>query len=138
MTQSCALTVDCSRPQGRLRPLHGVGNGPFVAGGHTADMAARHREAGFPSVRLHDCHWPNPNVVDVPTIFPLFHADVDDPRNYIFKPTDRYLQPIVENGAWIVYRLGVSIEHLTKYYIYPPEDYARWARICINIIRHYN
>lgn len=138
MTRTAELTVDFARPLGRLRALHGVGNGPFVAGGHSADMFARHREAGFPSVRLHDCHWPNPNVVDINTIFPLFHADENDPRNYIFAPTDRYLLPIVENGAEIVYRLGVSIEHMTQFFIHPPADFEKWARVCINILRHYN
>ena len=132
------IVVDFSTSLGKLRPLHGVNNGPFVAGYHTADMAARHKEAGFPGVRLHDCHWPNPNVVDVPSIFPLFHADADDPRNYLFAPTDRYLAAIVANGSEIVYRLGVSIEHKTDFRIYPPDDFQKWAKICINIIRHYN
>jgi hypothetical protein len=132
------LHLDFAHPQGRLRALHGVGNGPVVNGSHTTDMAVWHREAAFPSVRLHDCHWPNPNVVDINTIFPLFHADETNPKNYIFAPTDRYLAAIAERGVQIVYRLGVSIEHLTKFFIYPPADYDKWARICINIIRHYN
>jgi len=130
--------VDFSKPIGKLRALHGVNNGPVVVGNHTADMVARHREAGFPSARLHDCHWPNPNVVDIPAIFPLFHADADNPSNYIFAPTDHYLKPIVDNGEQIVYRLGVSIEHKTTFRTAPPEDFAKWAKICVNVIRHYN
>ncbi len=133
-----SAVVDFARPLGKIRALHGVNNGPFAAGNHFADMAARHKEACFPCVRLHDSNWPNPNVVDVPAIFPLFHADPDDPKNYIFAPTDRYLEPIVQNGCQIIYRLGVSIEHKTAFYTHPPKDYQKWAKICVNIIRHYN
>ena len=132
------ITVDFSKSIGTLRAINGVNNGPFVASSWIADIAPLHKAAAFPSVRLHDCNWPNPNVVDVPAIFPLFHADADDPKNYIFAPTDRYLAPIVANGAEIVYRLGVSIEHNTAYYTQPPVDNEKWAKICINIIRHYN
>jgi len=132
------LAVDFSKPVGKIRPLNGVNNGPFVDGNHTADMNARHKEAAFPSVRLHDCHWPNPNVVDIPAIFPLFHADADDPANYVFGPTDQYLAPIAERGAEIVFRLGVSIEHKTRYHTQPPADFEKWAKICVNVIKHYN
>ena len=135
---TCALVVDFAKTLGRIRPLNGVNNGPFVDGSHTADMNVRHKEAGFPSVRLHDCHWPNPNVVDIPAIFPLFHADADDPKNYVFGPTDRYLAPIADRGAEIVYRLGVSIEHQPALHTQPPADFDKWAKICINVIRHYN
>ena len=135
---TCEVIVDFSKSAGKIRPLNGVNNGPFVDGNHTADMNARHKEAAFPSVRLHDCHWPNPNVVDIPSIFPLFHADADDPKNYVFGPTDKYLAPIAERGAEIVYRLGVSIEHRTRYHTRPPADYEKWAKICVNVIKHYN
>lgn len=135
---TCDVVVDFSKSLGRLRSLHGVNNGPATLGNHTADLAARHQEAGFPSVRLHDCHWPNPDVVDVPAIFPLFHADADDPKNYLFGPTDRYLAPIAARGAQIVYRLGVSIEHKTGFHTQPPADFDKWAKVCVNIIRHYN
>ena len=132
------LVVDLDKPLGKLKALHGVCNGPYVLGSHTANMAKLHAEAAFPHVRLHDCHWPNPNVVDVPCIFPLFHADPDDPANYVFAPTDDYLEAIVKNGSQIIYRLGVSIEHKTAYYIHPPKDFGKWSKICVNIIRHCN
>ena len=135
---ACELVVDFSKPVGEIRPLIGVNNGPFAAGNHTADMNARHREAAFPSVRLHDCHWPHPDGVDIPAIFPLYHADADDPENYFFGPTDRYLAPIAERGAEIVYRLGVSIEHKPAFHTRPPADFGKWAKICVNVIRHFN
>ena len=132
------VIIDFGKSLGKFRPLNGVNNGPARLGNHQADLVARHKEAGFSGVRLHDCYWPSPTVVDIPTIFPLFHADADDPKNYIFAPTDRYLEPIVERGVPIVYRLGVSIEHITAFYTQPPADYEKWAKICVNIIRHYN
>jgi len=135
---ACELAVDFSKSAGKIRPLNGVNNGPFAAGHHTADMEARHKEAAFPSVRLHDCHWPHPDVVDIPAIFPLFHADADEPKNYLFGPTDRYLAPIAARGAEIVYRLGVSIEHKPAFHTRPPADFEKWAKICVNLIRHYN
>jgi xylan 1,4-beta-xylosidase len=135
---ACELAVDFSKTAGKIRPLNGVNNGPFAAGNHTADMSIRHKEAAFPSVRLHDCHWPHPDVVDIPAIFPLFHADAENPKNYVFGPTDRYLAPIAERGAEIVYRLGVSIEHKPAFHTQPPADFEKWAKICVNVIRHYN
>ena len=38
------------------------------------------------------------------------------------------------------FRLGVTIENrhdLHSYRIHPPKDYAKWARICEHVIRHY-
>lgn len=133
------IQVDFSRPVGVLKALHGVNGGPWSAGAHTADMITRHKEAGFPSVRLHDCNWPHPDVVDIPAIFPLFHLDPDDPANYLFAKTDAYLKPIIDNGASVVFRLGVSIEHKApRFHTDPPEDFEKWSKICVNILRHYN
>ena len=132
------VTIDFSRTTGKIKPLHGVNGGPFNYGPLTAPLAAYHAAAGFPYTRLHDANWPCPNAVDIHTIFPLFDADADDPNNYTFAKTDDYLAPIVHNKSEIIYRLGESIEHKTSYHIHPPKDYQKWAKICLNIIRHYN
>ncbi|WP_328803964.1 GH39 family glycosyl hydrolase [Paenibacillus glycinis] len=59
--------------------------------------------------------------------------------SYDFAKSDYYICMVADTGTRILWRLGESIEHTpTKYYVYPPEDYAKWARICIGIIRHYN
>lgn len=90
-------------------------------------------------MRLHDCDWPHPSVVDIPAIFPNFHADPKDPASYQFDQTDDYLRSIVDLGADIVYRLGTSIEHTRRrYHTHPPTDLPRWADICVHIIDHYN
>lgn len=133
-----SITVDPASRAGTIRPLHGINNGPICFGG-LVDLSARHRELGVPIVRLHDCEWPHPAVVDVPTIFPDFAADAGNPASYRFDKTDDYLQSIVDVGAQIVYRLGTSIEHTRrKYHVHPPPDAGKWADICVHIIRHYN
>jgi len=132
-----AIAVDFATPAGTVRAIHGVCNGP-VSWGENPDLRPWFREAGFPTARLHDCHWPAPDVVDVSTIFPLFHLDPDDPRNYTFAKTDAYLKGLVDCGTKIVYRLGESIEYGTAYHNRPPADMDKFARICVNIVRHYN
>jgi hypothetical protein len=131
------ITVDFAKPAGKIKPLHGVNNGPLAVG-ENPDLSVYHAEAAFPHTRLHDCRWPAPDVVDVPCIFPIFDADPDDPKNYCFAKTDDYLAAILKNKSQIIYRLGTSIEIKTKYFIHPPKDFPKWAKICVNIIRHYN
>ncbi len=132
------VRVDCSIPCGEIRPLHGANCGP-VNYGDTVDLSAYHRELGIPFTRLHDCHWPNPDVVDVHVVFPDFRADPEKPESYDFSRTDDYIQSIVSTGSRIVYRLGESIEHTKKqHHVHPPADPEKWAAACAGIIRHYN
>lgn len=131
------VVVDFAKEIGRIKPLQGVNNGPMGRGG-TVDLSLFFREIGVTHVRLHDVHWPGCNVADVPAVFPLFHLDPDDPANYLFARTDDYIKAIVNVGAQITYRLGTSIEHKGHYDTHPPKDFAKWAKICVNIIRHYN
>lgn len=137
------MTVDFAKAAGKIRALHGVNNGP-VNWGIGADLTNYHKEAGFPQVRLHDCHYAGQNVVDVHFIFPIFDADADDPKYYTFAETDAYIAGMVNIGEKITYRLGESIECRSRaysnggFYVQPPKDFAEWAKICVNIIRHYN
>jgi len=138
MFMSTVIKIDVAKTCGQVRPLHGIDNGP-VSFGALIDNTHFYQVAGFPFIRLHDTNYPHPREVDVPQIFPNFDADENDPANYVFKPTDIYLQQCLATGAQIIYRLGVSIEH-TKYKLFvdPPKDFNKWAAICCNIIRHYN
>lgn len=132
------LEVDCAKVIGQLRPLHGVNKGPLSPGG-LMDLTEAQKALSIPFTRLHDCHWPNPDVVDIHAVFPNFAADPEDPGSYDFRLTDEYLAAVRRTGAQIVYRLGESIEHTTvKRFVHPPKDPAKWAAICIGIIRHYN
>lgn len=132
------LRVDFSRTTGSVRPLHGGNNGPLNAG-ETVDLTAYHRELAIPFTRLHDSAWPYPDIVDVHAVFPDFAADPARPESYRFGPTDDYLRAITNTGARIIYRLGESIEHAPrKRYVHPPPDPAKWAAICLGLIRHCN
>ena len=105
------------------------------------DIRHEFAELHLPITRLHDAPLENPglNLVDIPMIFPLFHADPDDPRNYNFKATDDYIANCLACGTRIFYRLGVSIDHsYNKYVIDPPSDPLKWVEIVSHIIRHYN
>ncbi len=136
--RAAELRIDCSRAIGPIRPLHG-GNGGPIEYGELVDLSDRFKELAVPHARLHDCHWPNPDVVDIHTIFPDFGADPARPESYTFSRTDDYLQAIVNVRSRIVYRLGESIEHTKKkYHVHPPADPEKWAAICLGIIRHYN
>ena len=130
--------VDCTKETGRIRPLHGGNCGPLQTGG-LIDLSAYHKELGIPLTRLHDCHWPNPDVVDVHVVFPDFTKDPADPKSYDFARSDDYVAAVVKTGSKIVYRLGESIEHAPrKVHVNPPGDAERWAQVCVGIIRHYN
>lgn len=132
------ITVDFNQKIGEMKRLHGVNNGP-VCYGSIVDVTDYYKNVEIPLVRLHDPNWPHPREVDIHTIFPNFENDPGDPANYDFSKTDEYIRSVIETGAKIVYRLGESIEHTEqKYYVHPPQDYDKWAQICIGIIRHYN
>jgi hypothetical protein len=132
------LVPDASRPVGLIRRLHGVNSGPVTQGG-TLDLSPAFREIAPPLVRLHDCHWPNPDVVDVHVLFPDARADPGLPESYDFARTDEYVQSTLDVGSRLVFRLGESIEHTrTKRYVHPPKDPAKWAAVCVGVVRHYN
>jgi len=132
------IQIRPDRKSGPLKKLHGVNNGPFSFGS-LVDVTEHFRNAEFPLVRLHDVNWPHAWEVDIHTIFPDFGRDPEDPASYDFERTDTYIASILETGAKIVYRLGESIEHTKKkYYVHPPADYEKWAKVCVGIIRHYN
>ena len=136
------VKVDAQALQGRIRRINGTNLGPSLqledAG---LDITDDLKELDIPLMRLHDAPWEqgNFNLVDVPHIFPLFHADHNDPANYYFVHTDDYIAKCLATGAKILYRLGVTIEHTKKnYFTFPPKDFLKWSEICCNIIAHYN
>jgi xylan 1,4-beta-xylosidase len=132
------LAVDFASGQGELRALHGINKGPLSANG-LIDLTEAHKRLRVPSTRLHDCHHPNPAIVDVHAVFPNPEADPSLAASYDFRATDEYLAAIRATGAEIIYRLGESIEHQkVKRHVHPPRDPARWAAVCAGIVRHYN
>ena len=134
------VTIDKNRVLGRIRELNGVGGGPLT-NDFTCDATELFREARIPYSRTHDIEYPYGagEFVDIHCVFPNFKADPDDPGSYNFIFTDAYLKAIVNAGTKPFYRLGTTIEHQPiKRYIFPPEDFAKWGKICSHIISHYN
>lgn len=124
-----------------LKPMHAVGQPPCL--GMNYSMFKYLQDAHMPYSRLHDVGgWFGGNLyVDIPNVFKNFDADENDPANYDFTFTDILLKGLKDNGVEPIYRLGVTIENFFEIKVYrtnPPKDFAKWARICEHIIRHYN
>ena len=141
---AATVTVDFTKETGPIRPLNGVNNAPvrIMDYGCWRGDQKEFARARIPFMRTHDTFgmWGG-KYVDIPNVFPNFDADENDPANYDFAFTDAYLKPVVAAGTEIFYRLGVTIENYAKvkaYNIYPPKDFAKWARICEHVVRHYN
>ena len=139
------VSIDFHRILGKIRPMHAVGQPPFGTGIRKLDFSPMQllREAHIPYSRLHDVggDFGGNRYVDIPNIFRDFDADETDPASYDFAFTDALLAGMAEHGISPIFRLGVTIENqcaIKAYRIYPPKDFAKWARICEHIIRHYN
>ena len=136
------ITWNTNIRTGTIRKLNGGNLAPNIAN----EMAGTNIRKSFAELnlafaRLHDAPLNNPGcrLVDISHIFPLFHLDENDSRNYDFSYTDDYIRTCIEEcNTPIFYRLGESIDHsVNKYKITPPSDVNKWINICSNIIRHY-
>ena len=138
------LHIDFSKNIGTIKPMHAVNNGPIKKrADQTNSNFDAYKAAGIPFARNHDASfcssYGGEHAVDVWAIFPNPDADENDPASYDFILTDEYLERTLSAGTKIFYRLGNKIEHwIKKYGTLPPKDFAKWARICEHIIRHYN
>lgn len=135
------LHIDFSKKFGKIKPMHAINNAPLL--GANDSMFHYMGEAGIPCARLHDTGgaYGGGRFVDIHNIFRHFDADPDDPASYDFAFTDWLLQAIDRQGTKIFFRLGETIENaqnIKAYYIEPPKDDLKWARICEKIIAHYN
>ena len=139
------VAVDIASVVRAVKPMHAVNNGPSVkkpGGDQKRGNFEDYRAARIPFARTHDsinCVSGGGHTCDISAVFPDFDADETDPRNYDFVFTDHYLDTIRRAGTDVFFRLGQTIEHGPKKYgVLPPKDYAKWARICEHVIRHYN
>lgn len=139
--ENVTVSVHFARAAGTIKPMHGIGQPPATGLDNT--MFHYLTEAGIPYARLHDVGgWLGHGLyVDIPNLFRDFDADEQDPASYDFAFTDRIVQGLVQAGCQPYFRLGVTIENAFRvkaYRIFPPKDFAKWARICEHVIRHYN
>ena len=137
-----SVNIDFTNAIRPVKELHGVNNCPIRPNGSEACQTEL-KNIGTPYCRLHDTGgaWGLGHYVDIPNVFPNFDADESDPASYDFAFTDALLEGLWLSGVKPFYRLGVTIENTWKikaYNIYPPKDFAKWARICEHIVRHYN
>ena len=139
------VTVDWTDEIGIVKPVNAVGQPPMNGGPYAFSMLHYLKDAGIPYSRLHDVGgWLGRGVwVDIPNLFPDFDADENDPKSYVFDFTDALLTNLVANGVEPYFRLGVTIENFATVEgfaprrILPPKDFAKWARVCEHVIRHY-
>ena len=139
------VTVDVTNVLQPVKPMHAVNNGPSVkkpGGDQKCGNFEDYKAARIPFARTHDsinCVAGGAHTCDISAVFPDFDADETDPKNYDFVFTDHYLDNIRRAGTEVFFRLGQTIEHGPKKYgVLPPKDFAKWARICEHVIRHYN
>lgn len=135
------INVDFASHIGKIKPVNAVNNGPEGMSARGTTNFDNYAALEIPYARNHDASfyggYGGEHTVDVHRIFKNFDADENDPGSYVFEPTDMYTQNTFAAGTKVFYRLGASIEHGYKYGTYPPKDFAKWARICEHIIRHY-
>lgn len=135
------LTFDLSKTNGKIKPMNAVNNGPAGSKVRNTGNSKYYAALEIPYARNHDASfcssYGGEHTVDIHRIFKNFDADENDPASYVFGPTDNYIKNTLEVGTKTFYRLGASIEHGYKYGTYPPKDFAKWARICEHVIRHY-
>ncbi len=138
------VQVDPRVEKGPIKLMNTVNNGPTKPRiDQTRGNFDEYAALKIPYARVHDANhcyaYGGPHVVDISAIFPNWDADETKPESYDFTLTDDYLETIQAAGTKVYYRLGESIEHLRKkYHVNPPKDFAKWARICEHVIRHYN
>ncbi|MBQ6824494.1 MAG: hypothetical protein IJP27_07560 [Clostridia bacterium] len=136
------LNVNFDQIVGKIRAMHAVGQPPML--GTDCSLFSYLKEAHIPYSRLHDVGVKKLQpMVDISCIFPDFSKDEQDPANYDFEYTDLLVSELVKNDCPPIFRLGETIENATAKgyrprYIFAPADPHKWARICEQIIRHYN
>ena len=138
------IAIDWNAVKGPVKPVNGVGQPPMIGAMNSWPMLHFLKEAGIPFSRLHDVggFLGGGLFVDIPNLFPDFDADETDPASYRFAYTDSLLSALAEQDVEPFFRLGVTIENWVRWGLppvraVPPPDFAKWARICEHVIRHY-
>lgn len=143
----CVITVDNSIVNGKIKQVSAVNNAPtvFVRGEERWNWKRSDNLSlmGTTRVRLCETHsaFGGCVFVDIPNLFPDFTADENDPNSYDFNFTDWLINKCAKYGVKPIYRLGTTreVDHWLKAYrIFPPADFAKWARVCEHVIMHYN
>ena len=137
------VSLDLKKDLGAIKLMNCVNNGPTAPNVRKSPTSFDgYKALEIPFARNHDAAffggYGGEHTVDVHRIFRNFDADENDPESYIFEPTDKYVKTTMAAGTKVFYRLGAAIEHDFKFGTRVPKDFAKWARICEHIIRHFN
>ena len=137
------VTVDFRETTGKVRPaLHSSGWTPRSCPRAIQNDDASVKAMNLCYARTHDWALVNAGqrMIDYQFIFPLFHLDARDPKNYYFGPSDHILELCRNVGLKPFYRLGTSIEHTQDVHFNAkvPSDFEKTAEIFAGIMRHYN
>ncbi len=135
--QFATVKVDLSIETGKIKPMHGMCNGPVSYG---ADISSLFREIGVPYVRFDETDTAiSAYAVDISRIFKDKNADPRNASNYDFSYTDKYIAAAYNSGAEVIFRLGESFDRMgSGKELKSPEDLDRFADVCANVVRHYN
>lgn len=139
------IKFDLTKNYGGFKPLNATNGGPFHRRHENELFRSNfvdYKKARIPYSRNHDSNmytiYGGPFGHDISAIFPNFDADENKPDNYDFANTDECILCMLEAGTKTFFRLGQSLERqIKKHNTLPPKDFAKWARICEHIIRHY-
>ena len=135
------VTVDFSHRDGRVKAMNGILGGAKCGPLLEYDFSHELRTGRVPIVRTRGAFFPYGlnQYLDIHCIFPNMANEPDDESAYNFSPTDEYLRSIRDTGAEIFLCLGESQDtYPNKRYLCPNSDYCKIARICTNIVAHYN
>ena len=138
-----STSADFGEEVGAMRPrLHAASWAPRTSArgivNDDDDLRALHLHA----YRTHDAPLVSTGqrVVDTHFVFPLMHLDANDPRNYVFEPTDHLFDLAEGVGMKVLYRLGTSIEHSGDDWAFNalnPPNHEKYAEVLAGIVRHY-
>ena len=139
MLKANTIKVNLAQVIGKIKPLNGGNLAPSLTEDNN-NSNSEFKALNLPYTRLHDAPLENPGLrlVDISNVFPIFHLDASDPRNYTFATTDDYVKNCIDLGTEVIYRLGESVENSKRIYAGgPPPDYKQWVEICTGVIKHY-
>jgi beta-xylosidase len=132
------VQVDFSKTMGTIRHLDDLEGDPLTMRGWM-DLSPYFKELGVQHVRLHDAPADFGDAQDINFVFPKFEADADAATSYDFAETDTFLKPLRSLGVGVIFRLGYSMEEpVLRVHNAPPKNFEKWARVCLNIVKHYN
>lgn len=134
---SASVRVDLSQTHKATRMPYGICGSPVSDG---ADITHLYKGAHISCIRPSDtCKSPTGGAFNIFEIFKNPDADEGLEKSYSFQRADRQILAAKGTGAEVIYCLYVCPEDgASEAVMRLMRDRGRLARICVNILRHYN